>query len=175
VAGDLSAMGTADAVVQGAIEQFGRVDAVINNAGIVEPIAFIAEADPVAWERNLAVNLLAPVLMVQAALPYLRLSGGRVINVSSGAAVNAVRGWGAYCAAKAALNHFTRVLAKEEPTITALAVRPGIIDTEMQATIRREGENGMPVDEHERFVRYHEEGQLLPPERPGRALAMLAL
>jgi NAD(P)-dependent dehydrogenase (short-subunit alcohol dehydrogenase family) len=154
---------------------FGRIDGVINNAGIVEPIAAVAVGDSAGWERNLMINLLAPMQLVQTALPYLRESEGRVINVSSGAAVNAVSGWAVYCAAKAGLNHFTRVLAKEEPVITALAVRPGIVDTEMQATIRREGERGMPAGDHQRFVGYHEGGELLPPERPGRALAALAL
>jgi NAD(P)-dependent dehydrogenase (short-subunit alcohol dehydrogenase family) len=175
VAGDITERETAEAIVQGAMAQFGRIDGVINNAGIVEPIAAVAEGDPAGWERNLAVNLLAPMQLIQAALPYLRQSQGRVINVSSGAAVNAVSGWAAYCAAKAGLNHFTRVLAKEEPVITALAVRPGIVDTEMQATIRREGERGMPAADHQRFVGYHEAGELLAAERPGRALAVLAL
>jgi NAD(P)-dependent dehydrogenase (short-subunit alcohol dehydrogenase family) len=175
VAGDLAEGGTAEAVVRAAMERFGRIDGVINNAGVIEPIGPIAEAEMGAWAQNLAVNLLGPVQLIQAALPYLRASEGRVINVSSGAAVSVIRGWGAYCAAKAALNHFTRVLAKEEPAIMALAVRPGIVDTEMQATIRREGERGMPAADHQRFMGYHEEGQLLPAERPGRALAVLAL
>jgi NAD(P)-dependent dehydrogenase (short-subunit alcohol dehydrogenase family) len=175
VAGDIGGRETAEAIVREAMAHFGRIDGVINNAGIVEPIAAVAVGDSAGWERNLMINLLAPMQLVQTALPYLRESEGRVINVSSGAAVNAVSGWAVYCAAKAGLNHFTRVLAKEEPVITALAVRPGIVDTEMQATIRREGERGMPAGDHQRFVGYHEGGELLPPERPGRALAALAL
>lgn len=175
VAGDIMERGTAEAIVREAVERFGRIDGVVNNAGVVEPIAAVADSDPAAWARNLAVNLLAPMQLIQTTLPYLRQSQGRVINVSSGAAVNPISGWAAYCAAKAGLNHFTRVLAKEEPMVTVLAVRPGIVDTEMQATIRREGEKGMRGDEHGRFVRYHEEGALLPAERPGRALAVLAL
>jgi NAD(P)-dependent dehydrogenase (short-subunit alcohol dehydrogenase family) len=69
----------------------------------------------------------------------------------------------------------TSVLAIEEPAITAVAVRPGVVDTEMQAVIRRDGKTGMPQPDHQRFVQYHETGQLLPPEQPARALITLAL
>ena len=135
----------------------------------------IADTDPAAWERNLAINLMAPIRLVQVALPHLRRTRGRVINVSSGAAVNPVVAWGAYCVAKAAINHFTRQLAAEEDQITAVALRPGVVDTAMQAKIRQEGADEMPPGDYQRFVRYHQEGELLPPELPGRALAVLAL
>jgi len=85
-----------------------------------------------------------------------------------------IQGWGAYCTAKAAVNHFTRVLAEEEPDVTAIAFRPGVVDTAMQAQIRREGASGMPKEAYARFVDYHEQGDLLPPEVPGCALAVLA-
>src|SRR5690606_25300514 len=73
------------------------------------------------------------------------------------------------------LNHFTRVLAAEEPEIVALTFRPGVVDTAMQQTIREEGGQGMTAESHQKFKQYHETGELLPPERPGRALATLAL
>lgn len=155
--------------------RYGRLDALINNAGMLEPVAKIAEADTAVLRQNIAVNLIGPMALTQAALPYLRQSRGRVINVSSGAAVKAMPGWAAYCASKAALNHFTRVLAVEEPEITAIAVRPGVVDTAMQRVIREEGRAGMPADVHARFIHFHEQGDLLPPEQPGRALAALAL
>ncbi|HEX6304157.1 MAG TPA: SDR family NAD(P)-dependent oxidoreductase, partial [Anaerolineales bacterium] len=93
----------------------------------------------------------------------------------SGAAVKVVEGWSAYCSAKAALNHFNRILASEEDAITAIAFRPGAIDTEMQATIREEGGEGMPENAHARYLRLHEQGKLLPPEVPGKTMAVLAL
>jgi len=173
--GDISRADTCAFLVKQSVERFGRIDAVINNAGMIDPVASIAEADTAVWQYNLAVNLLGPMMLTQAALPYLRESQGRVINVSSGAAVNAVPGWAAYCAAKAALNHFTRVLAVEEPEVTAVAFRPGVVNTEMQAVIRRDGAGGMPASAHARFLQYHAQGELLPPERPGLALAVLAL
>ncbi|MFZ0546164.1 MAG: SDR family NAD(P)-dependent oxidoreductase, partial [Candidatus Promineifilaceae bacterium] len=100
---------------------------------------------------------------------------GRVINISSGAATRGTAGWAAYCAAKAALNQITRVLALEEPTITTLAVRPGVVDTEMQAVIRSEGKSGMIQADHQRFIGFHQSGDLLAPEIPSRALVALAL
>jgi NAD(P)-dependent dehydrogenase (short-subunit alcohol dehydrogenase family) len=175
VPGDISRLETCQEIVRQTATSLGRIDGLVNNAGIVEPIALLAESDPAGWQRNLAVNVLAPMMLAQVALPFLRASHGRVINVSSGAAVNPVAGWGAYCASKAALNQFNRVLAVEEPDVTAVAFRPGVVDTEMQAAIRQYGETGMPAEEHSRFVGYYESGQLLPPEKPGLALAVLAL
>jgi NAD(P)-dependent dehydrogenase (short-subunit alcohol dehydrogenase family) len=175
VPGDVSRVETCQRLVAEAIKRFDRLDAVINNAGIIQPIAPIADADSGDWERNIIVNVLAPLYLVQVALTHLRESEGRVINVSSGAAVKTIPGWGAYCTAKAAVNHFTRLLAAEEPRITAISFRPGVVDTTMQAVIRRQGERGMPPEEHARFVSYHQEGSLLPPELPARSLAFLAL
>ena len=175
VPGDVSEVETARRLVRSALGAFGRLDGLINNAGVLEPIAPLAQADPERWQKNLLVNAFGPALLTHFALPHLRQQGGRVISVSSGAAVSAVAGWSAYCAGKAALNHLTRVLAVEEPEVTFVALRPGVVDTEMQAEIRRHGEEGMPAEKYQRFVRYHKEGELLPPELPGEALAVLAL
>lgn len=172
--GDVSRSADCRRAIEETVKAFGRIDALVNNAGILTPISPIASADPKEWERNWAVNVLGPVMLTQNALPYLRQSKGRVINVSSGAAVRAMRGWAAYCVAKAGVNHFTRLLAAEEPDITCISYRPGVVDTAMQAMIRRDGAQGMPEEMYARFVRYHEEGELLPPEVPGCPLAVLA-
>jgi NAD(P)-dependent dehydrogenase (short-subunit alcohol dehydrogenase family) len=175
VPGDVSRQEECAAVVEKTIERFGRLDALINNAGILQPIALMAEADPKDWQYNLMVNILGPMMMIQAAIPYLRETNGRVINISSGAATTAMAGWAGYCASKAALNHITRVLAQEEPAITTLAVRPGVVDTEMQALIRSEGNKGMTEADHQRFVTLHQSGDLVSPETSSRALIALAL
>ena len=175
VPGDISDPATVRALVDATMNRFGQLDAVVNNAGVLGPITRIMDADVSAWTHNWAVNVMAPVMLTQVALPYLRERRGRVINVSSGAAIGVKAGWGAYCAAKAALNQFNAVLAHEEPAITALAVRPGMIDTEMQAVLRREGESAMRDDEYARFVGHYERDELLAPEHPGRAIALMAL
>jgi len=174
--GDVSQPDVAERLVAAAMLAFGRIDGVVNNAAVLDPLARIADSDPFAWQRNLQINLMGPYLITQAALPYLRrASPGRVINVSSGAAVRPTAGWSAYCSSKAALNMLTAVLAEEEPGIVALAVRPGVVDTAMQAELRGKGREAMQPEVFQRFTEYHQRGELLPPELPGRALAVLAL
>ena len=173
--GDVSNAAQCLELVRQSVRRFGRLDALINNAGVLQPIAPVADVDPGQWTQNVLVNLAAPFYLTHYALPHLRQSRGRVINVSSGAAVRATQGWSAYCAAKAALNHFTRVLADEEPDVVTLSFRPGVVDTEMQRAIRDEGAQGMPSESHQKFQRYFETGELLSPEEPGRALAVVAL
>ena len=175
VPGDVSRVDDCRRLVEATVDHFGRLDGVINNAGVLQPVAPLAEADPAAWRTNVEVNVLGPFYLTHFAIPHLRRQRGRVINVSSGAAVKTTTGWSAYSTSKAALNHFTRLLAAEEPAIVAIALRPGVVDTAMQATIREEGDEGMTVEKHRQFVQYHEQGVLLPPEKPGRALALLAL
>ena len=70
-----------------------------------------------------------------------------IISVSSGAANRVIRTACAYCASKAALTHFKRVLAAEEPRITSISIRPGVVDTDMQAVLRELGPLHMPADE----------------------------
>src|SRR5512143_2110293 len=111
VAGDVSRQEDCQAIIDRTLNEFGRIDALVNNGGVIEPIAPIGEANLQAWERNLAINLLGPVMLTHMALPALRLNHGRVINISSGAAVNVIPGWAAYSTAKAALNYFTKLLA----------------------------------------------------------------
>jgi NAD(P)-dependent dehydrogenase (short-subunit alcohol dehydrogenase family) len=175
VPGDVTQPGTAERLIGATVAQYGRIDAVINNAGVLEPVTRIAESRAGDWQRLLAVNLLGPLLVTQAALTYLREARGRVVNISSSSGVNPKVAWGAYCASKAALNMFTSVLALEEPLITALAAHPGAVDTDMQADLRRVGKGHMTDTEHARFVRMSQEGALLPPHAPGRAIAALAL
>ena len=93
----------------------------------------------------------------------------------AGYALMALESRSAYFVSKAALNHFTRVLAAEELAITALAVRPGMVDTAMQAYIRDQGPDVMPPEQLAYYVNFKERGELEPPENPGRAIAWLAL
>lgn len=161
--------------VEATLETYGRLDTLVNNAGIVEPLAMTVSADPHAWRRNIEVNLMGPFHLAQAVLPSLRKRRGRIINVSSGAGKVAIQGAGAYCAAKAAVTHLTRVLAAEEPLVTSIAVRPGVVDTGMQETLRREGPGVMPAEQAAYYRDLHNRGLLEPPEVPGRAIAWLAL
>jgi NAD(P)-dependent dehydrogenase (short-subunit alcohol dehydrogenase family) len=162
-------------VVRQTLEHFGRIDALVNNAGMIEPIDPIARARQRDWQRNWAVNVLGPVMLTKLALPHLLKSRGRVVNITSGSAETVVAGWGAYSSAKAAINHLTRVLASEEPSITALALLPGIVDTAMQAAIRDKGEAHMAQSNYDWLFNLHENGKLLPPNAPARSIVCLAL
>ncbi len=175
LAGDISQPDVAERLVAAAVLAFGRLDGIINNAAVLEPLARIADSDPMAWQHNLEINVLGPYLLTQAALPYLRRTQGRVINISSGAAVRPTAGWSAYCSSKAALNMFTAVLAEEEPDLVALAVRPGVVDTAMQAILRAQGHKAMKPEVYQRFIDYYQRQALLPPEKPARSIAALAL
>jgi NAD(P)-dependent dehydrogenase (short-subunit alcohol dehydrogenase family) len=175
LAGDVRLAGDCRRIVSEAVARFGRLDGLINNAAILGPVGPLADADAEGYENTWAVNVLGPLMMTREAIPHLRQSKERVLNVSSGAAVHAVEGWGAYCLSKGAVNQLTRMIAAEEPDMTAISFRPGVVDTEMQATIRRQGRDGMPSGVYARFVDYHQQGALLPPQIPGCVLAVLAL
>ena len=175
VAGDVSEPDECRRIVEETVAHFGRLDGLVNNAGVLQPMARLADVDVSAWRHNLAVNLLGPFYLAQAAIPHLRWTKGRVIHVSSGAAIRAIEGWSAYCVSKAGLNQLSRAIAAEEPDIISIALRPGVVDTAMQAAIREEGEKAMDDESHERFVHLHETGELLSPEEPARALAALTL
>ena len=172
---DISDPEACDRIVVKTVDQFGRLDAVVNNAGILAPLNTIDVADPAAWRYNLEVNIMAPFYLTRAALSELRKQAGHIVNVSSGAAKTAIEGASAYCAAKAALNHFTRVLAAEEPKITAVTVRPGVVDTRMQKILREEGHQVMPARWTDYYRNLKDQGKLEPPEVPGRVIAWLAL
>ncbi|HTW68788.1 MAG TPA: SDR family oxidoreductase [Acetobacteraceae bacterium] len=124
--------------------RFGKIDALINNAGVIEPIASIAESDPATWARNIQINLAGAYHAIRAVLPAMIASGGgTIVNVSSGAAHNPLEGWSAYCAAKAGLAMLTRAVALEHAAqgIRVFGFQPGTTDTDMQVIIRASGVN----------------------------------
>ncbi|KAJ2393417.1 hypothetical protein H4S02_000218 [Coemansia sp. RSA 2611] len=114
-------------------------DQKLNNAGTLDPLAKLSDIDLSDWRHHFEVNVVAVLALTQLALPMLRATNGRVINISSGAASSAYQGWAAYCASKAALNMVTKSMAVEEPEVVAIAVRPGVVDTDMQKVIRSVG------------------------------------
>jgi len=145
-----------------AIEDLGRavgaVEILINNAGVIEPIARVADCDPAAWARNIEIDLVGAFNAIRAVLPTMAVARtGTIVNISSGAATRVLEGWSAYCAAKAGLASLTRSIALEYASvgIRAFGFSPGTTDTDMQAVIRDSGinpisriprENLTPVD-----------------------------
>jgi len=132
VPGDVTDSGHRDTLMT-AVGGLGRLDLLVNNASDLgpSPLPRLADVPLEAARRVLETNVLAPLALIQRFLPLLRISGGTVINVSSDAAVEAYAGWGAYGAAKAALDQLSAVLAAEEPGLAVYAVDPGDMRTEM--------------------------------------------
>jgi benzil reductase ((S)-benzoin forming) len=157
----------------------------INNAGIVQPVAPLERADAAELERNLAVNLVAPMLLMRE---FLRVTGRaaklrRIVNISSGAGRRPISGWSAYCAAKAGLDMATRVVALEAQSrglaVEAVSLAPGVIDTAMQERVR--GADASDFADVDRFKQMKADGTLrraadvasdiLRAERSGRLAA----
>jgi NAD(P)-dependent dehydrogenase (short-subunit alcohol dehydrogenase family) len=143
---------------------FGSVDVLINNAGVIEPISHLADADPEAWGEVIDINLKGVFNGMHAVLPAMkRAGGGSVLTISSGAAHGPVEAWSHYCASKAAVHMLTRCLDKEEGDngIRAIGLSPGTVATQMQREIKASGIN--PVSQLEW-------SDHIPPDWPARAL-----
>ena len=164
---DVSDYAAFAALVAETKDRFGRLDGLINNAGVIEPIAAIAESDPAAWARNITINLTGAYYAVRAVLPgMLAAGGGTIVNISSGAALRPLEGWSAYCSGKAGLHMLTRAIALETAAkgIRVFGFQPGTTDTDMQVLIRASGVN--PVSQIPR-------GKLTPVAHPAAAIVYL--
>lgn len=144
--------------------RFGAVDVLINNAGVIDPIAGIDRADPDQWGKAIDINLKGVFHGMRAVLPGMLSRGaGTIITVSSGAAHAPQEGWSAYCASKAGASMLTRSLHLEMAGrgVRALGLSPGTVATDMQAAIRESGVN--PISQLDWSAH-------IPPEWPARAL-----
>lgn len=137
-----------DALVGQAEERFGAIDLWVNNAGVLEPIQPIRDVSLEDFREHIDINLTAVFVGSRSYVRHLRRfeKGGVLINVSSGAAWSPYAGWGAYCAAKAAVERLTEVVAVEEAEIglRAHSIAPGVIDTAMQSLIRASSAEDFP-------------------------------
>src|SRR5690606_34256749 len=91
-----------------------------------------------------------------------------ILNVPSGAGRKPSRGWAVYCVTKAAVDHYTRVLASEQPDTRNAALAPGVIDTGMQEHLRGTSHQNFPV--LDRFMQLHEQGQLVDADTTARRI-----
>jgi len=134
VTGDVSEI--AEQIADRALTRFGRVDLLVNNASEIGPSP-MPRLEDYPWEellRVFRVNVVAPLHLAQLVLPSMKSRrSGTIINITSDAGSNAYAGWGGYGASKAALDHASRIFAKElEGTgVRVLVVDPGDMNTEM--------------------------------------------
>jgi benzil reductase ((S)-benzoin forming) len=156
-----------------------RSATLINNAGVLGHVGPIDTSDAETLAAVLRVGLEAPIVMTSAFLRATRAwpIDKRVLNISSGAGRRAIAGWGAYCAAKAGLDHFSRVTALDEQggpnPARIVSLAPGVIDTAMQVEIRAADAAGFP--DKPKFEAMKAGGQLATPQDAAqRVLAYLA-
>ncbi|MBO6636481.1 MAG: SDR family oxidoreductase [Roseitalea sp.] len=165
---DVADSGSVQALVERAVETFGGVDLLVNNAGIINPIARLSESDPEAWGNAVDINLKGVYHGIRAVLPVMVENGsGTIINLSSGAAYGPMEGWSHYCATKAAVLMLTRAVDKEyrDRGIRSVGLSPGTVATQMQVDIKASGIN--PVSQMDPSMH-------APPEWIGRAIGWLA-
>lgn len=130
--GDVARQTDCGALVQAAVDAWGRLDVLVNNAGVTNYVALkdleaMAEED---WDRTFAVNVKGAFFMARAAERWLRAAGGSIVNVSSIAGLSSVGSSIAYAASKAALNNLTLSLARAlAPEVRVNAVAPGCVQT----------------------------------------------
>lgn len=126
----------AERIAVAALERFGRVDVLINNASTIGSSP-MPRLEDLSWEelaRVLRVNVIAPLHLTQLLIPGMRARGqGAIVNITSDAAVQAYPGWGAYGTSKAALEHMSRILTAEleGSGIAVYTVDPGDMNTRM--------------------------------------------
>ncbi|MFJ8650021.1 SDR family NAD(P)-dependent oxidoreductase [Streptomyces sp. NPDC093546] len=127
---DITAEGEPERIVHAVLEAYGRLDVLVNNAGIVRSGA-LGELSPQMITAQLHTNLVAPILLAQAALPSLEKSRGVIVNVSTSVGQRAFPGSSVYAATKSALELLTRSWAVELAPrgVRVVAVAPGAIDT----------------------------------------------
>jgi NAD(P)-dependent dehydrogenase (short-subunit alcohol dehydrogenase family) len=164
---DVARYADVEAAVARCRAAFGRVDILVNNAGVIEPIAPLAKSDPAAWAASFHVNAVGVYHGLRAAIPVMAAQrSGVIVNISSGAATNALEGWSQYCAGKAAALMLTRAAHRENAGkgVRIVGLSPGTVATEMQRAIKASGVN--PVSQLDWSAH-------IPPEWPAKAIAWL--
>lgn len=152
------------AALQTVVARWGRLDALINNAGVIDPIARIEGSDPDQWGQAIDINLKGVYNGMRVAIPLMKAqNGGTIITVSSGAAHNPLEGWSSYCAAKAGAAMLTRAahLEEAENGLRIMGLSPGTVATDMQVKIKASGIN--PVSQLDPAVH-------IPAEWPAKCL-----
>ena len=164
---DVADYASVERLVAETIERFGRLDVLVNNAGVIEPIAPLAETDPALWAKAIQINLTGAYFAVRAVLPaMIAAGGGTIVNISSGAGTRPLEGWSAYSASKAGMKMLTRSIALEHGPqgVRVFGFSPGTTDTNMQGLIRASGMNQISRIPRE---------NLFPPSLPAKAIVFL--
>ncbi|SEP64712.1 NADP-dependent 3-hydroxy acid dehydrogenase YdfG [Loktanella sp. DSM 29012] len=139
---DVSRYWEVEQAVGAAIETYGAIDIIVNNAGVIDPMGALSSTDPEAWSKAIDINLKGAMHGIRAAMgPMIAQGSGTIITVSSGAAHNPLEGWSAYCASKAGAYMLTQVADRESrgKGLRVMGLSPGTVATDMQKDIKASG------------------------------------
>ena len=141
----------------------------INNAGYLGTVNTIDKIEPTDIAYTIQLNLTTPLVLNSLFIKLTKdwQSKKKIINISSGAAVNPYESWSMYCASKAGLDMQTKVISKEQKNVkngvSIVSIYPGIVDTDMQAKIRNTPKENFKSKQ--RFVDFYESGELFSPKQ----------
>ncbi len=167
IACDVSDYADVTSAVDLAISEFGGIDVLVNNAGVIEPVSRIEESNPDEWRKVIDINVNGVYHGMRAVSPHMLKKGsGTIVNISSGAATGALEGWSHYCSSKAAVLSLTKCGHKEfgDKGVRVVGLSPGTVATGMQVAIKASGVN--PVSQLDPSVH-------IPPEWVGECISWL--
>jgi NAD(P)-dependent dehydrogenase (short-subunit alcohol dehydrogenase family) len=174
IPGDVTASDAVTRIVSTAESQLGPIDILVNNAGVMGPLGYDWHAEPVDWWRTFEVNVLGSFRCAREVLTgMVARRRGRIVNVSSGAAFNRLPRMAAYCATKAAVAQWTKILAEDTRAhgIAVFAFHPGAVRTSM-VTILTESPD-VPRELGDMFRTLLNQGRDTPIERCAQMLVFL--
>ncbi|MEU1269810.1 glucose 1-dehydrogenase [Streptomyces sp. NPDC005799] len=172
VVGDLSEQAVVDRVTETAVERFGGVDVLVNNAGIMDRMSALADVSDAEWERVIRINLTAPFLLTRAVLPHMLAAGrGSVVNTASEAGLRGSAAGAAYTASKHGVVGLTKSLAVmyRKQGIRANAIAPGGTATNIAVDADQTAHGPAALGPH--FVNL---GRIAQPEEQAAAIVFLA-
>lgn len=146
--GDISSAGDVRRAVEATLSATGRLDTVVNAAGVYGPIGPTVDVDPAEWWRAAEINLLGTLLLCQAVIPAMRVQrSGRIVLFGGGGATAPLPNFSSYAASKAGVVRLAETLAEElaGDGITVNAIAPGLVDTSLQDDVLAAGERAGPL------------------------------
>ncbi|MET2831186.1 SDR family NAD(P)-dependent oxidoreductase [Mesorhizobium shangrilense] len=170
---DFASPADAGKAVEAVAASAGRLDVLVNNAGMMQE-ALVEDMKLADWERNIAVNLTTPFMLIKAAMPHLRTARGTIVNVGSIEGLGSNPKHAAYCASKAGLHGLTRAIAVDHSAegIRCNAVAPGWIDTDLNVDLIESTPD--PAGFRQQIGKIHPVGRTGRPEEVASLVAWLA-
>ncbi|TIN74605.1 SDR family oxidoreductase [Mesorhizobium sp.] len=173
IAIDFAAPAGAGRAVEDVVNQSGRLDVLVNNAGMMQE-ALVEDMSLADWERTIAVNLTTPFMLIKAAMPHLRSAGGTIVNVGSIEGLGSNPKHAAYCTSKAGIHGLTRAVAIDHSGegVRCNAVAPGWIDTDINVDFIQKLPD--PKGFRQKVGKIHPVGRTGKPEEVASLIAWLA-